>query len=90
MSVGGQEEQGPWSSRERARGLALGKLSQGVGLPREDGEVGQREEGRKDSLLLTPPTPRERLPGVQVHWPGRGFCSSDGSVGRREREMGWP
>lgn len=57
VSVGGQEEQGPWSSRERARGLALGKLSQGVGLPREDGEVGQREEGRKDSLLLTPPHP---------------------------------
>lgn len=27
----------------------------GVGLPREDGEVGQGEEGRKDSLLLTPP-----------------------------------
>lgn len=30
----------------------------GVGLPREDGEVGQGEEGRKDSLLLTPPPPK--------------------------------
>lgn len=61
----------------------------GVGLPREDGEVGQGEEGRKDSLLLTPP-PRKQLPGLQVHRPVRGFCSSDGSVGRRGREMGWP
>ena len=35
-------------------GLARGKPPQGVGPPREDREVGQGEEGRKDSLLPDP------------------------------------
>lgn len=76
-----EEEQG------EGKGTALGKLSQGVDLPREGREVWQGEEGGKDFLYLDP---QLQLPGLQAHRPVRLSCSPDHSVRRRGREMGWP